>query len=164
LTVLRSFTAPTGDILNDSEALRERIMAAVSGLLALMQIDADPISSREHILLSTILKSFWSDGKDVDMGTLIRSIQAPPFDKVGFLDLKSFYPTKDRFKLAMSLNNLLASPSFAAWLEGEPLDIQKLYYTPEGKPKLTIISIAHLSDAERMFFVTILLNELIGWM
>jgi hypothetical protein len=164
LTVLRSFTAPTGDILNDSEALRERIMAAVSGLLALMQIDADPISSREHILLSTILKSFWSDGKDVDMGTLIRSIQAPPFDKVGFLDLKSFYPTKDRFKLAMSLNNLLASPSFAAWLEGEPLDIQKLYYTPEGKPKLTIISIAHLSDAERMFFMTILLNELIGWM
>ncbi len=164
LTVLRSFTAPAPAVLADGEALRERIMAAVSGLLALMQIDADPISSREHILLSTILESSWKQGQDVDMGTLIRSIQAPAFDRVGFLDLESFFPAAERFKLAMSLNNLLASPSFAAWLEGDPLDIQKLLYTPEGKPRLAIISIAHLSDAERMFFVTILLNEVIGWM
>jgi hypothetical protein len=164
LTVLRSFTAPRPEILQDGEALRERIMAAVSGLLALMQIDADPISSREHILLSTILENSWRQGQDVDMGTLIRSIQAPPFDKVGFMDLESFFPANDRFQLAMSLNNLLASPSFAAWLEGEPLDIQKLFYTPEGKPRLAIISIAHLSDSERMFFVTILLNEVVAWM
>ena len=164
LTVLRSFNAPAADILNDGEALRERIMAAVSGLLALMQIDADPISSREHILLSTILETFWREGKNVDMGTLIRSIQAPPFDKVGFLDLESFFPADDRFKLAMSLNNLLASPSFAAWLEGDALDIQKLFYTDSGKPRLAIISIAHLSDEERMFFVTILLNEVLAWM
>ncbi|MCR9201982.1 MAG: ATP-binding protein [Planctomycetaceae bacterium] len=164
LTVLRSFDAPAADILNDGEALRERIMSAVSGLLALMQIDADPISSPEHILLSTILETAWREGRDVDMGTLIRSIQAPPFDKVGFLDLESFFPAKERFKLAMSLNNLLASPSFAAWLEGEALSIPKLMYTPEGKPRLAIISIAHLSDSERMFFVTILLNEMVAWM
>lgn len=164
ITVLRSFTAPSADILNDQEALRERIMAAVSGLLALMQIEGDPISSREHILLSTILDHAWRDGQDVDMGALIRSIQAPEFDKVGFLDLESFYPAKDRFKLAMSLNNLLASPSFAAWLEGEALDIQKLFYSPAGKPQIAIVSIAHLSDAERMFFVTILLNEIVAWM
>jgi hypothetical protein len=164
LTVLRSFTAPDRDGLDAGEVLRERIMAAVSGLLALMQIDADPMSSREHILLSTILEAFWRDGKDVDMETLIRSIQAPPFDKVGFLDLQSFFPASDRFKLAVLLNNLLASPSFAAWLEGEPLDIQQLYYSPDGKPRLSIISIAHLSDAERMFFVTILMTELIAWM
>lgn len=164
VTVLRSFDAPSSEILNDGEALRERIMAAVSGLLALMQIDADPISSREHILLSTILDTAWRNGDNVDMGTLIRSIQAPPFDKVGFLDLESFFSAKDRFKLAMSLNNLLASPSFAAWLEGEALDVHKLFYTPEGKPRLAIVSIAHLSDAERMFFVTILLNEVVGWM
>lgn len=164
LTVLRSFDAPAADILNDGEALRERIMSAVSGLLALMQIDADPISSPEHILLSTILENAWSEGRDVDMGTLIRSIQAPPFDKVGFLDLESFFPATQRFKLAMSLNNLLASPSFAAWLEGEALSIPKLMYTPEGKPRVAIISIAHLSDSERMFFVTILLNEMVAWM
>lgn len=164
LTVLRSFSAPDPDTLSDSEALRERIMAAVSGLLALLQIDADPIGSREHILLSTILESAWREGNDVDMGTLIRLIQSPPFGKVGFMDLESFFPAGDRFRLAMSLNNLLASPSFAAWLEGESLDIQKLFYTPSGKPRLAIISIAHLSDEERMFFVTILLNEMVSWM
>ncbi len=164
ITVLKSFDAPNAQVLNDSEAFRERIMSAVSGLLALLQVDADPISSREHILLSTIFDSFWRSGQNIDMGALIRSIQAPPFNKVGFLDLESFYPQNERFKLAMTLNNLLASPSFAAWLEGEPLDIQKLMYTPSGKPRLAVVSIAHLSDQERMFFVTILLNEMLSWM
>lgn len=163
LTVLRSFSAPDAALQRDSEAYRDRILACVSGLLALLQIDADPISSREHILLSSILDFHWRSGSDVDMGTLIRSIQAPPFSKVGFLDLESFYPAGERFRLAMALNNLLASPGFAAWLEGEPLSIQNLLYTPAGKPRLAIISIAHLSDSERMFFVTILLNELLSW-
>ena len=164
ITVLKSFDAPNAQVLNDAEAFRDRILSAVSGLLALLQIEADPISSREHILLSTIFDFFWRSNQNIEMGALIRSIQAPPFNKVGFLDLESFYPQNDRFKLAMTLNNLLASPSFAAWLEGEPLDIQKLLYTPEGKPRLAVISIAHLSDQERMFFVTILLNEMVSWM
>jgi hypothetical protein len=163
LTVLKSFAAPGTDVPPGSEAYRERILATVSSLLALMQMDADPISSREHILLSTILDSHWRTGTSVDMATLIRSIQSPTFTRVGFLDLESFFPTSDRFKLAMSLNNLLASPGFAAWLDGEPLNIGNLLYTPEGKPRLAIISIAHLSDAERMFFVTILLNEVLTW-
>ena len=163
LTVLRALNAPSADTLNDAEALRERIMATVSGLLALLQVDADPISSREYILLSSILDACWRKGNDVEMESLIRLIQDPPFDKVGFLDLESFFPANDRFKLAMLLNNMLASPGFAGWLEGEALDIQKLFYTPAGKPRLAIISIAHLSDQERMFFVTILLNEVIAW-
>ena len=164
ITVLKSFDAPNAEVLNDAEAFRDRIMSAVSGLLALLQIAADPISSREHILLSTIFDSFWRSGQNIDMGALIRSIQSPPFNKVGFLDLESFYPQNDRFKLAMTLNNLLASPGFAAWLEGETLDIQKLLYTASGKPRLAVISISHLSDQERMFFVTILLNEMVSWM
>jgi hypothetical protein len=164
ITVLRALTAPPADMLNDTEALRERIMAAVSGLLALLQIEADPISSREYILLSSILDASWRQGIDVDMGMLIRLIQEPPFDKVGFLDLESFFPASDRFKLAMLLNNMLSSPGFSGWLEGEALDIQKLFYTPAGKPRLAVLSIAHLSDQERMFFVTILLNEVIAWM
>jgi hypothetical protein len=164
ITVLKSFDAPHAQVQNDPEAFRERIMSAVSGLLALLQIDADPISSREHILLSTIFDGFWRSHQNIDMGALIRSIQTPAFNKVGFLDLESFYPQNERFKLAMTLNNLLASPSFAAWLEGEPLDIQKLMYTPGGKPRIAVISIAHLSDQERMFFVTILLNEMLSWM
>ena len=95
---------------------------------------------------------------------LMRQIQTPPFEKVGVVDLETFFPAKERFELAMKLNNLLASPGFAAWMEGEPLDIGGLLYTAAGKPRLSIVSIAHLSDAERMFFVTILLNEVLAWM
>ena len=164
LTVLKSFNVPGEATLRNSEAMRERVAASASGLLALLGIDADPLQSKEHILLATILDRSWREGKDVDLGTLIRLIQKPNFDKVGFMDVESFYPSKERFAFAMSLNNLIASPGFAAWMKGESLDIQKLLYTAEGKPRLTIISIAHLSDSERMFFVTILLNEMVGWM
>lgn len=164
LTVLRSFTAPPAEMLQDGDLLRERITSSASGLLALLGIDADPLRSREHILLANILDRAWRGGEDVDLGNLIRQIQTPAFDKVGFLDLESFFPAKDRFELAMSLNNLLASPGFSGWASGEALDIQKLLYTSTGKPRVSIVSIAHLSEPERMFFVTILLNELIAWM
>ncbi|MCA9121776.1 MAG: ATP-binding protein [Planctomycetaceae bacterium] len=164
LTVLRSFTPPTAAVVGDADAFRECIMSAVSGLLALLNIDADPISSREHILLSNIFDHAWRAGKSLDMAALIREIQSPPFDKIGVMDLETIFSAKDRFGLAMQLNNLLGSPGFAAWMEGEPLDIQRLMYTQEGKPRMSIISIAHLSDTERMFFVTTLLNEVVGWM
>jgi hypothetical protein len=164
LTVLRSFAAPGPEVLQDAEALRERITAAASGLLALLGIDADPLRSREHILLSTLFDRCWRAGQDIDLAELIRSIQSPPFDKIGVMDLESIFPAKDRAALAVSLNNLLASPGFSAWMEGEPLDIQRLLYTQAGQPRLAILSIAHLTDAERMFFVTILLNEVIAWM
>jgi hypothetical protein len=164
LTVLRSFTAPPEAIRNDSDAMRERVQAAVSGLLALVGVAGDSLRSREHILLATIVDRAWRAGTDLDLGAMIRQIQQPPFDKVGFLDLESFFPAKERFELSMSLNNLLASPGFQAWMEGDPLDVQRLLFTAEGKPRLSILSIAHLADSERMFFVTILLNEVIAWM
>ncbi len=164
LTVLRSFDAPPESIRASTDAMRERIQGAVSGLLALVGIDGDPLRSREHILLSNLLDAAWREGRNVDLAALIRGIQQPPFDKVGFIDLESFYPAKERFELAMALNNLSASPGFGAWMQGDPLDVQRLLFTPQGKPRLTILSIAHLSDAERMFFVTILLNEVIAWM
>jgi len=164
LTILKSFTAPSPALMEDPDAVRDRIMATVSGLLALLGIDADPIQSREHILLSNILDRAWKNGRDLDLAELIREIQAPPFKKLGVFDLESFYPSKERFALSMRLNNMLASPGFSVWMEGDPLDVGRLLYTPEGKPRLSILSIAHLSDAERMFFVTILLNEVIAWM
>ena len=120
--------------------------------------------SREHILLATILDAAWREGQDLDLAALIQQIQSPPVTKVGVLELEAFYPAKDRFALAMALNNLLAAPGFSAWMEGEPLDIQRLLYTPAGKPRLAIFSIAHLNDAERMFFVSLLLNQALGWM
>ena len=164
LTVLRSFNAPKPELIADNDAYRAHVTAAASGLLALLGIDADPVQDREHILIATLLDHAWRAGKNVDVAELIRQIQDPPLATIGVVPLDSFYPDKDRNQLAMRLNNLLASPSFAGWMEGEPLDVSRLLYTREGKPRLAIISIAHLSDPERMFFVTILLNEVIGWM
>jgi hypothetical protein len=164
LSVLQSFAPPAGTQAEDPTALRERISAVTSGLLGLLGIDADPLKSREHILIANILDNVWSAGQALDVAALIGAIQKPPFDKVGVFDLETFFPAKDRTGLAMSVNNLLASPGFSAWMEGEPLDVQRLLFTAEGKPRISILSIAHLSDAERMFFVTLLLNEVIAWM
>ncbi|MFO0699236.1 MAG: ATP-binding protein [Nitrospira sp.] len=164
VSILKSFSAPSDDVLNDAELLRERISTTVTSLLGLLGIEADPIQSREHILLSTILDQTWKRGEDLDLATLIQAIQSPPVSKIGVMDVDSFFPSKDRFALAMKLNNLLAAPGFQAWLEGEALDIQSIMYTPAGKPRLAIFSIAHLNDAERMFFVTLLLSQMVGWM
>ncbi|MBX3434723.1 MAG: ATP-binding protein [Pirellulales bacterium] len=164
LTILKSFNAPPQEIVDDGDAYLDRVQAAASGVLALLGIDADPVKSREHILLSNVLDHAWRAGRDLDLATLIHEIQQPPFKRVGVVDLDAFFPAADRLALGMRLNNLLASPSFASWLEGEPLDVQRLLYTSDGRPRLAILSIAHLSDAQRMFFVTILLNEVLAWM
>ncbi len=164
MTVLKSFDAPSPSVREDAETMREKVSSASSGLLTLLGIDADPLTSREHILLSNIFDQAWKNGINLSLEDLIRQIQSPPIKKIGVIDLDSFYSPADRAKLSMSLNNLLASPSFAGWLEGQPLDIKGLLYTSEGKPRLSIISIAHLNDSERMFFVTILLGELLAWM
>ncbi|MBM4124244.1 MAG: ATP-binding protein, partial [Nitrospira sp.] len=164
VSILKSFAAPPREIVEEAELLRERIGTTVTSLLGLLGIEADPIQSREHILLSTILGEAWEEGKDLDLASLIQQIQQPPVSKVGVLDLESFYPSKDRFALAMKLNNLLAAPGFSAWLEGEALDLGQILYTSEGKPRVAIFSIAHLNDAERMFFVTLLLGQVLGWM
>ncbi|MDH5567944.1 MAG: DUF853 family protein, partial [Myxococcales bacterium] len=164
LSVLRSFAAPPPALAEDEEALRERVQGAVSGLLGLLGIEADPIRSREHILLATLVERAWREGRDLDLGALIRGIQKPPFERVGVLDLESFYPEKARFDLALAVNNLLASPGFATWLEGEPLEAGSLLYTSEGRPRISILSIAHLSEAQRMFVVTMLLHQIIAWM
>jgi hypothetical protein len=164
LSILRSLAAPDAAIVQDGDALREKISGTVAGLLALLGIAADPLKSREHILLAKLVEAAWTQGRDLDLAGLIRDVQKPPFDRVGIVDVESFYPAKERNDLAMTLNNLLASPGFSAWLTGEPLDVQRLLWTPEGKPRVAVISIAHLSDAERMFFVTLLLNEIVTWM
>ncbi len=164
LALLRALTAPPQAVLDDEEALRARVQGAVSGLLALAGIQSDPMQGREHILLSQLVQRAWSGGHDLDLAGLIQGVQRPSFDKVGVLDLESFYPAKDRAGLALALNNVLASPGAAAWADGEPLDIQKLLWTAEGKPRIAVLSIAHLSDAQRMFFVTTLLSEVLAWM
>jgi hypothetical protein len=163
VSILKSFAAPPQAILDDSEVLGDRISSTATSLLGLMGIEADPIRSREHILISTILDSAWKQGRDLDLAALIQQIQTPPVTEIGVMDVESFYPSKERFELALSLNNLLAAPGFSAWLEGEALDINSILYTPQGKPRISIFSIAHLNDAERMFFVSLLLNQILGW-
>lgn len=164
ISILESLSLDNYDQLNDADAIHDKIESVVGSLLGLLNLNADPLTSREHILLSAIFNHYWQNKNIIDLALLINAVQNPPFEKLGVFDLSSFFPQNDRLKLAMMLNNLLASPSFQTWLNGEPMNINNFLYTPTGKPKLSIISIAHLSDTERMFFVSLLLNQLISWM
>lgn len=160
VNVLASFDAPK---TRDPEELSDRAQTSAASLLGLLKIAADPIQSRVGIFLCTLFTNAWQAGENLSLESIIEQIQHPPFSKVGVLDLETFYPSKDRFALVMALNNILASPAFATWREGAPLDIAKTLYTPEGKPRLAIFSIAHLGDDERMFFVSLLLNQVLSW-
>lgn len=164
LSILSSLTAPSKELMLDSELFRDRIASITSSLLGLLKINADPLKSREHILISSLFTYNWEQGKDLDLSSLIRQVQKPPFSQIGAMDVDSFFPPKERMTLSMSLNHLLAAPGFQVWMEGEPMEIQNLLYTKAGKPKFAILSIAHLSESERMFFVTLFLNEFLSWM
>ncbi len=164
ISLLKGFAAPPPIVRNDAESFAERISTTATGLLALLGVDADPIASREHVLLANLLTHYWSAGQDLDLATLIGAIQSPPFHQIGVMPVESVFPAKDRTALAMRLNNLLASPGFQAWMTGDALDTGALLYTAAGKPRISVLSIAHLNDAERMFFVTMMLADLIAWM
>ena len=164
VSILSSLEVPPFKIMDDSELLGERVESTVSSLLSLVGVDADSIQSPEAVLVAAIFQNAWAAGQNVNLETLIRHIQKPAFGKVGVIDLESFMPEKSRQTLALKFNNLLASPGFASWLEGPPLDIAKMLHTPAGKPRISIFSIAHLGDTERMFFVSLLLNQMLGWM
>jgi hypothetical protein len=161
VSVLTSFAKPA---VNDPEMVRERAQTTVSSLLALAGVDAEPLKSREHILITSILLAAWQAGEDLDLATLIQRIQQPPIAKIGVIDLESFYPSKDRFQLAMTVNALIASPGFELWTQGDPLDVGAFLRTTSGKPRVSIFTLAHLDDGQRMFFVALLLNAIAGWM
>ena len=164
LAMLESLDPPPAHVLDDAEARRERIESLVSGILALVGIDTEPGKSREHVLLSTIIDCMWRSGQKLDFGALVRAIPSPPIERVGFLDLENFYPAGDRFQLASKLNTVAAAPGFEAWLEGDPLDVGRLLWTPAGKPRVAVVSIAHLNDSQRMAFVTLLAGQTVAWM
>ena len=164
LAMLGSLDPPAAAAADDPELRRERIESLVSGILALVGVDGEPGRSREHVLLSAIIDALWKSGQKVDFGTLVRAIPAPPIERVGFLDLENFFPAGDRFQLASRLNTVAAAPGFEDWLDGEPLDVGRLLWTPAGKPRVAVVSIAHLSDAQRMAFVTLLAGQTVSWM
>lgn len=161
VSVLGSFAPPRS---SEPEVARERLQSTVSGLLALLGIESDPLKSREHILLSTIIADAWQRGVSPDLASLVHGVQQPPVERIGVIDVDSFYPPKDRFELAMTINALIAAPGFDVWTTGQSLDLDALLRTPTGKPRVAIFTIAHLDDRERMFFVTQLLSAAAGWM
>jgi hypothetical protein len=162
LNIVGSLQVPAD--LSDAEVVGDEIEGYVTGLLGLVNIDADPLSSREHILLSNLINHSWQSDKAIDLMTLVGQVATPPIRKLGVFELDQFFPENDRMALAMKLNGLLASPSFAAWGAGAPLDIQSMMYTPDGKPRCAIITTAHLSDTERQFVTSLVLSKLVTWM
>jgi hypothetical protein len=165
VSVLSSLGAPDMEWAGNREVLRERISSTVTAILGLVGMDnIDPLRSREHILLSNIFENAWSQGKDLDLTELILQSQNPPFEKLGAFPLENFFPAKDRMELAILLNNILAAPGFEVWREGQSLDIKSMLWAEDGRPRHSIFYIAHLSDAERMFFVTLLLSAVETWM
>jgi hypothetical protein len=164
VNLLSSFAAPP-NWEHDRESLRERAASTVTALLGLVSVeDTDPLRSREHILLSNIFEANWSKGQSLDLAALIEQVQDPPFERLGAFPLERFFPQKDRFQLALRLNNFLAAPSFQTWLEGQSLDIAEMLRSPDDKPRFSIFYLAHLSETERMFFVTLLLAAVESWM
>ena len=165
VSILASLKAPPIPWESYRELLREKISGTVTALLGLVGMEnIDPVRTREHILLANIFEHAWSAGKDLDLGELILQTQTPPFPKLGVFDVNTFFPEKDRFELAMLLNNILAAPAFQSWIEGQPLDIPSLLFDPDGRPRHSVFYIAHLTDPERMFFVSLLYSAVQAWM
>jgi Helicase HerA, central domain len=164
VSILSSLDAPPIEVMEDGELYGDRVSSTVESLLSLVGVNTEGTQSEEAVLLAAIFQAEWKEGRGLDLEKLIRQIQRPGFGKIGVIDLETFYPEKKRQELAMKFNSLLASPGFSTWLEGAPLDIAKMLHRDDGKPRISIFSIAHLSDAERMFFVSLLLNQMLGWM
>ena len=160
LALLRTLVPSAG---TDEEEVAAGISATVDSLLALAGVEDTSQHAPEHVLLATILRSSAAAREAVDLPWLVRQVQTPAFDRVGVLDLETFFPARDRQALALRLNGVLASPGFDVWLAGEPVDIGRMLYTAEGKPRVAIVSIAHLDDARRMMTVSLILNEALAW-
>ncbi|WP_418185880.1 ATP-binding protein [Aliarcobacter vitoriensis] len=163
ISILSSFKAPAIEVLEDNELFTSLISSTVSSILSLID-EKSEATSKESILLSSIFTNYFKEQKDLTLEELITLIVTPPFSKIGVFDLETFFAQNDRLKFALKLNTIIASPSFSSWLEGESLDISKMLYDENGKARVSIFSIAHLNDSQRMFFVTILLNQILAWM
>jgi hypothetical protein len=164
VNIMHTLKAPQLSWKDEEETLRDKVQATVSAVLRLVGIAADPVKSREHILLANLFEHAWRAGEDLDLAKLIQRIQDPPLAKLGVFDVNAFFPRKERIDLAVTINSIIAAPSFENWLEGRPLDVDALFHREDSKPRLSIFYLAHLSDSERMFFVTLLLAQIEAWM
>ncbi|MFT7578799.1 MAG: hypothetical protein ACI9MR_000460 [Myxococcota bacterium] len=164
VSMLDRFDPPKGYASMPSEDRGDLIAGIVSAILALIDVEADPLQSKEYILLSEILRHAWERGETLDLPGLIQAVATPPMAKLGVFDMDTFYSPKHRQAFAMKLNALVASPSFEPWLKGVPLDVERLLARDGTGSRTSIFSIAHLDDNERMSFVSLLLDRIIAWM
>ncbi|MFN8157747.1 MAG: helicase HerA-like domain-containing protein [Candidatus Nanopelagicales bacterium] len=162
LNIVGSLAAPKAG--TDTEVVADEIDSYVTSLLGMVGISGDPLSSREHILLANLIQNAWAQGQDLDIATLIGQVQSPPIRKLGVLELDAFFPPNDRTAFAMKLNGLLASPSFATWLTGDPIDIDAMLRTPDGRPRCAVVTTAHLDDEQRQSVTSLVLAKLVTWM
>ncbi|MFT7601539.1 MAG: hypothetical protein ACI8TP_004498 [Acidimicrobiales bacterium] len=161
LNALGRLAAPES---TDPAIRQDEADSTISGLLGLVGIQSDPLSGREHVLMANLIMRAWDQNIDLDLPTLLGQLIDPPIRKLGVLDLDTFFPPADRQALVVKLNGLLASPSFAAWAEGEPLDIGSMLYNGDGSPRAAIVSLSHLEESEQQFAITLLLSRVISWM
>ena len=164
ISIMASLKAPAGGWVGNEEASREKITGITTALLALAGINAEPVKDKEHVLISNLFEHAWQQGQDLTLEDIILQVQNPPFDKLGVMPINDYMKEKDRFKLAMEINGIIAAPSFKSWMDGQPLDIQSLLYQPNGRPRVSIFYTAHLNEQERMFITTLLLENMLGWM
>lgn len=164
INLIDSLAAPGVDFEQNEEELRDEIDSTVTALLGLVKIESDPVSSREYIYLFSLIENAWRNNQDLDLHTLIAQVANPPIAKVGALAVDAFYPQKDRNELMFALNNLVASPPFEVWRQGQPIDIESWVRSPDGVPQLSIVYTAHLEDEQRVFVTALILNKLKTWM
>jgi hypothetical protein len=164
ISILASLRAPREGWAGNEEAYREQINGTVTALLALIGLNVEPVKDPEHVLVANIFEYAWQRGIDLTLEDIILQVQRPPFEKLGVFPIDDYMPEKQRLKLAMALNSIIAAPSFQSWIQGEPLDIQNLLYQPNGRARVSIFYIAHLTEPEKQFIITLLTENMLGWL
>ena len=165
LSILASFARPPAAVREDAELLRERVATTATSLLGLAGVDADPLKSREHVLVSTLLDTAWRAGRDLDIPT------PHPGDPVAADDAASACSTSSRSSRRERASSwrwpsTTCSPRPASgrgWRASRstwPGFCARRRASRAWRSCRSPTS----SDAERMFFVSLLLNEVLGWM
>jgi hypothetical protein len=163
LHVLSPLEVPTDLWEVDEEAAREALSASISLLLRMVKRDPDPTRGREHVLLAHLAERRLRAGQAAGLETLLSDLQAPPIARLGALSVDEFLPPKERASLATDLNALIASPTFASWRRGAPLDVGSWLERDDDRVPITIVSVAHLEDEERQLVLGLVLEQALAW-
>jgi hypothetical protein len=163
LHVLSALETPSALWQEDEETARDALSASVSLLLRLVDRDADPAKSRDHVMLSHLAERRLSAGQPASLTALLADLIEPPIATVGAMAVDDFLSPKERKELAQQLNALVASPTFSAWMKGASLDVGAWLTPKNGKTPAVIVSVAHLDDQERALVLGLLFDQILAW-